>query len=69
MYLPESITTLLGETAADSKYPCGLKACLSSIKKLENAFLSDSGPWSQLVCILLVLNIIYKIKIIKKYIN
>lgn len=54
MYLPESITTLLGETAADNKYPCGLKACLSSIKKLENAFLSESGPWSQLVCILLV---------------
>lgn len=42
--LPESMTILLGETAADNRYPCGLNACFSSIKKLENAFLSESGP-------------------------
>lgn len=44
MFLPESITILLGETAADNKYPCGLKACFNSIKKLEKALLSESGP-------------------------
>lgn len=45
---PASIMTLLGETAADNKYPWGLNACFNSITRLENAFLSESGPWLQL---------------------
>lgn len=52
MCLPESIITLLGDTAADNKKPCGLKACFSSIKKFENEFLSESGPWLQFVYII-----------------
>jgi hypothetical protein len=46
-HIPASITTLLGETAAVSRYPFGLKAALSSLTNAENAALSESGPFLQ----------------------
>jgi hypothetical protein len=45
--IPASITTLLGETAAVSRYPFGLKAAFSSLTNAANAALSESGPFLQ----------------------
>ena len=47
---PASMTFLLGETAAESSHPLGLKASLSSLTKAAKASLSEAGPLSQLTC-------------------
>lgn len=44
------MTILLGDTAAERRYPFGLKAAFSSLTKAANAGLSESGPFLQSTC-------------------
>lgn len=41
------MTILLGDTAAERRYPLGLKASLSSFTQAAKADLSESGPFLQ----------------------
>lgn len=50
LYVPSSMTTLLGDTAADNSKPSLSNDSRSSFNKLENPSLSLFGPRLQSTC-------------------